>query len=102
VRRERGEETMIDLPIVHKIDVRTTKTKCGLDLADVSHTGAYKLVTCPDCRKYKTVQAYYYDRIKAETKATDDKPVEITEQTLIKLRKFFKEKNANLHEFLEN
>lgn len=80
--------------LIHKIDVGTIKTKCGLLLKDCRYAGAYKYVTCPRCLELKF--KYLYETPTGNYKTIDDINMD-------KLRAFFNKKNPvdELEAFLE-
>lgn len=83
----------------HKKHPGKYATYCGLRLKNVRHVGLWEHVKCPECLKYKTVQAIYYDK----TKDSIEIPVvKVNDVDMSKLRAFFNKKRHKMIESLED
>lgn len=85
--------------IKHKKHPGKYATYCGIPLKTARHAGLWQYVDCPECLKYRTYQAIYYDK----TKDSREIPVvKVNDVDMSKLRAFFNKKRNKMIESLED
>lgn len=85
---------MIEIPTIHKRLTNSTKTKCGLKLSDIRHTGMWKYTTCTECLKHR-----YYTPKRSKPKMLE--AVKIEEVDIKKINTFFNKTKKNEVKILE-
>lgn len=83
---------------VHKKNYSNNLTLCGLPDDENKFEWSWSKITCPECLKFKA--NYKYKTI--ETKKEEQKPIDVKEIDMNKLRSFFKTDVDVLGEFLED